>query len=477
MDEKIFFELQIAANLDGYYSSAEKSPNTHEAELTIDTEDNYKIQLRITCDFREQLIRKLFKYFEQNGFSLNKFQVTKIINPESLIGVDFLNYKCTLISESDIQNEDGLKYCTLDLTGVRKKYEYSEIKPSEVYLNEQAFELVEMNYKYKTRFPWTETEYDWKPINKIEDFSEFGNVQFKPEHRFEAITKNSVEKVSIKKTPRLAIKHPLNEESEIKKHIELICSLYSFYATETIDYFASRIYTTEGLYVEIRNVSNSRLKDIHGLFARELHLNPMNLFAHLEAEKLFDNLDFFKKIVERFIYANKTTGESKFMILYSVLEQVRNMYIIEGGIETGDNGVVNPEKVIERYNFKGTRGEINACIKAKLESITEIVAIEHKGQFASDIPNKLNQIKQMTMANQLQSLFDYVNIEPSTFNLDMSRLLALRNAVFHGSTSIDDLEELNEINSYKCLPKLVGTVMLKYAGINDVDHIPRIPPV
>lgn len=476
MEIRTFFKLKINIDdLDSFYPNHEKCSKIYQTELIIDDKNNNEIQLKVFFNEKESLGKKIMQWDHYNDLNLiDYFQEIEIITPEDLLEIDFLNYKCKGMENSSDFYEFNLKYLTIKLTGIKKTYSNSEKLSSSIYLNQQSFGLVELNYQYNHHFPWSNEEYNWKPTNKIKDYIKFGDISFKPEHKFINSTKNHLEKISIQKEPKLSIEYNDLNESEVIKHIELICAVYSFYSLENIDYSLSRIYTKDKLHIEIRDVSNSVSKDYHGIFRWDFFQNPLNLFINVNTSQLLENSNFYKKIVERYIYSQNTSGESKFMILYSILEQIRNKYILEKKIEiekAGDS--LNLKKVTEEYNFNLSKTQTDKFIKKTLENIVEIVSEEDKELFKSEIKYKLTPIKVVSMINQFQSLFDYIKIEPKEFDLNFLELKRLRDSIFHGRPINENLEKLNRINLYKCLPKFVGTVILKYSGIDDLKNIKR----
>ena len=474
MEIRTFFKLKINIdNLDSFYPNQEKCSQIYQTELIIDDKNNNEIQLKIFFDDKEYLGEKIMQWNHFNDLNLiDYFQAIEIISPENLLEIDFLNYRCKGMENSTGFYEFNLKYFTIKLTGIKKSFSNTEKSASTIYLNQQSFGLIELNYNYNQHFSWSKEEYNWKPKNKIKEYINFGNISFKPEHNFFNSTKNHLEKISIQKAPKLTIQYNDLNESEIKKHIELICTLYSFYSIENIDYSLSRIYTKDKLHIEIRDVSNNISKDYHGIFRWEFYQNPLNLFINVDSTQLLENSDFYKKIVERYIYSQKTSGESKFMILYSILEQIRNKYILDKKIEKEKAGETpNLKKVTEEYSFNLSKTQTDKFIKKTLENITEIVSEKDKELFKKEIKYKLTPIKVVSMINQFQSLFEYIKIEPKEFDLDFLELKSLRDSIFHGRPISENLENLNKINLYKCLPKFVGTVILKYSGIENIKEI------
>jgi hypothetical protein len=478
MENRTFFKLKINIdNLDSFIPfSTKQCSKIYKCELIINDKKDNEIKLKIFFDDKEYLGDKIVSWSHNNDLNIvDYFQAIEIIQPENLLEIDFLNYKYKGMGNSTSYYENGLKYFTIKLTGIKKIYNNSENLTSTVYLNQPSFRLIELNYQYNNNFSWENEKYKWQPENKIKDYIKFGNIAFKPEHKFYNSTKNHLEKISIRKEPKLSIEYNNLTELEIKNHIELICTLYSFYSLENIDYSISRIYTKDRLHIEIKDVSNNNIKDFHGIFRWDFFQNPLNLLINVNPNLILEDLDFYKKTVERFIYSQKTSGESKFMILYSILEQIRNKYILGKKIEIEKAGEEpNLKKVVEEYSFNLSKTKTDKFIKKTLEGITEIVSECDKELFKKEIKFKLTPIKVVSMINQFQSLFDYLQIEPKDFELDFQELKSLRDSIFHGRPISEDLKKLNKINLYKCLPKFVGTVILKYSGINDIKQIKQI---
>lgn len=159
------------------------------------------------------------------------------------------------------------------------------------------------------------------------------------------------------------------------------------------------------------------------------------------------------------------------MILYNILEQLRNYYISTGEIESEKAGnPPNPNKVRDEYKFIHGVGKTNDIIKKILKQITEIVVPEDKETFESEIGNKVPDLKLMSMSNQFDSYFKFANVDPKTYDLDFEELKGLRNKIFHGR-QVDNKSQLDKVNWYEHLPKLTGELMIKFFGINDLKTI------
>lgn len=469
--QRTFFNLKIDfTDIDKYFTSKIQCAEIHEAELVIGEGENPEILLKVFFDPKENLDHKignLAHLFKGNILSI--FKVVEIIQPENLLEIDFSNYNYKGMANSSDFYEQGFQYFTMNLTGIKKIYKSEEANASKFYVNQKAFELIELNYQYNLRLPWTEEDFKWHPINNVKEFITFNKIEFKPSHDFYIENKNTEDSVLIKKEPHFLIKHCSLSENEIQSHVRLICALFSFYSEEKITYSLARIYTEKRLFIDLRHVENEVPKNSHGIFIWEFFQNPLNLITNVNVPFLLKNLEFVEKIIERYIFALKTDGESKFMILYNVLEQVRNDYIVKGYIELDKDGnPSHPKKVIEEYKFIHGTKKTDKSIKEILEKVLEIVDESDKNLFKEEIQYKLKPIKLISMINQFDSLFKFLNLNPIDYELDFKEIKSLRDLIFHGSPINDKVMFLKEVNFYDHLPKFTGVVMLKYFGINDV---------
>jgi hypothetical protein len=473
LEERIFFKLTIdIPDLDKLEPDAKKSELVYDGELVFET--NSEFHIKIFFDYAERLDRKVMSWDPKYSYSLlSKFQVTEIISPKRLKHIDFVNYYHKGMHSGIDSQEFNKQYFTIKPTGIRLVYEAAEQAESEIYLNQTAFKLIELNYRYQPNFPWKNEEFKFEPINNIKEFIKFNDINFIPEHNFFVSNKSTDKHVSVEKEPRLRIEHAGATEIKIKEHVNLLCDLYSFYTNKKIDWKHSRIYAEGKLFVEIKDTSHEDVQIIHGIFIWDFIQNPLNLIRNVNAESLIKNSVFVSRLIERFNYALKTSDETKFMILYSILEQLRNHYILTGQIEKEKAGSPpNLNKVKEEYTFINGNTNTDKFIKETLRRIIDIVDDSDKTLFESEIQFKISGIKLMTMANQFESYFKFAGIEPKDFDLDFKELKSIRDDIFHGRP-IRNKDYLNKVNWYEHLPRLTGELLIKFFGIDDLKTIEK----
>lgn len=472
MSERILFQVRInIPDLDQFDSGAKPCDADFEAELVLG--NNRNDYLKVFFEGNQALDRKVMSCEPNYSYSLlSKFEVVKVISPQRLKHVDFCEYDHKGMKSAQV-DEFGKQYFTISLKGIRLVYEPSERQDSEIYLNNSAFPLIELNYRYSPNFSWKNDEFQFEPLNNIKEFIPFDKIKFIPEQNFYVSNKNSDKQINIIKEPRFRIRHDNATRTEIMQCVDILCALYSFYTNQKVDWRTSRVYSEGKLTIESRETSEEENKFIHGIFIWDFIQNPLNLIRNVDAQMLMKNSDLVFRLTERFNYAMRAPDETRFMVLYSILEELRNYYILSGLIDAKPDGTpANLNRVKEEYKFIHGVDKTDSLIRAALNSITGIVDESERLTFTNEIPYKVSAIKLMSMSNQFESYFKFVGIDPKQFELDFKKLKSLRDTVFHGRP-ITDKTYLKKAIWYSHLPRLVGELMLKFFGINDLRAIEK----
>jgi hypothetical protein len=390
--------------LDKHDPDAQKSGFEHEAELVFET--NHDCYIKIFFDPKESLDRKVMSCEPSYSYTLlSKFIVTEVIAPSRLKHIDFCNYEHKGMASEKV-DEFGRVHFTIRLKGIRLIYEASEAQDSEIYLNHTAFPLIELNYRYSPNFSWKNEKFQFQPLNNIKEFIVFNKIEFIPEHNFYVSTKSSEKLVNVKKGPRFRIRHENATADQVQKHAEMLCVLYSFYTNKKVDWEFPRIYAEGKLFVELRDTAWEENKFPHGVFIWDFAQNPLNLICNVDAKRVVENGGVVSRLVERYNYALSANDEVKFLILYSILEELRNYYILAGEIEKKRAGTPpNLNRVKEEYKFIHGTDKTNAQIRDILRKVSEMVHPSEKELFDSEISLKVSGIRIMSMTKQFESYF------------------------------------------------------------------------
>ncbi|WP_276368734.1 hypothetical protein [Chryseolinea sp. H1M3-3] len=476
MDERIFFKFTIdIPDIDKSEPDSQTSVCEHHGELLF--KDPTNITLKIFYLPLERLDRKIMGWQTDYSYRLlSKFIVSEVKSSyQNLLMIDFTEYEYSGMQNSTEFHESGFEYFTIQLTGIKLIYKSDIQSDSEIYLNGTAFNLIELHYRYHYNLPWKNDQFKWEPTNKVKDWIKFNDISFIPEHRFITSTKSTDTKVSLEKLPRLRIKNNNDlSESEIKTHVNLLCDLYSFYCHKEITWTESKIYSADKLYYEVKRAPSEDNKMPHGIFIWDFIQNPLNLIRKVDTAFMFKEASLVGKMIRRFNYSFKVPDESKFMILYGLLEELRNQYIQNQLIEKDSNG--NPNRAKEEYDFVLRRKDVDAEIEKALELLVSVVDPRQQAMFRQDIKHKVLGIRVMSMTNQFRSYFEFIKVNPDTFGLDFSKLKSLRDKIFHGRKLDDSLDTLKKAVWFEHLPRFTGILLLKFFGIESVDKIEKVKP-
>lgn len=465
MEQKIIFKIDInVPNMENIDNYGQKISSEFNAEILINEVDKkFNLQLKIFHQIEESLGEKLTSWYDIHKQNyLKYFNFKNSIEPSDIININFSKSdysKTTCYGRTDSKESD-IKYFLIELTSIEIIYENDSSNEIEFYLNEESFKLIEKNYSYSSIPILSEAtnSFNWKPHNYIKDHITFGKISFKPEHHF-SYKNNRSDNVTIIKEPKISVLPNKQDVEYTKKHVKLLCILLSFYSQVKIDYSLSIINREKESYYDFREIESYGKSDIFSLLKIKFRNKPFKFVESVNVQYLLDNIIFFEKIISRFNYALKTDGESKFMILYSLLEQIRNHYVTSGEITEKESTVK------DKYSFKLNKKETNKYIKEKIESISEIIKEEDKELFLSEVSYKLSPLKYISMKNQFISLFNFLDLYPENFDLDFIELKKLRDTIFHGNPLDKNEELLLKINRSNKLPKFVSEVILKFCGI------------
>jgi hypothetical protein len=457
------FKLKInIPNLEDFNVLSEESlSGEYNGELVIkNTNVKPTIVLKIIYPREEDLFRTLYQWMINNDYKILKhIQIIEINKPSSLVDLIFGDEKILSwkISDSKVY---GNSYSQIEFTipSVIKKYRSKENEDVICYLNDKAYRLIDPNYRYNLNFPAENESFNWTPSNLITDFISIHDFKFIPEFRFKHSDNQKFE-IVITKNPRFKIAYSEQGYLEIRKRIRLICSLYSFYSQSVIDYDILRITTKDFLYVEVKSIDQDNSVHPYGIFSTDLNMNPVNLLGILNWQILIENSSTINKIIKQYILSYKMSGESRFMLLFSVLEQVRKLTIA--------NSV---KRKREEYKFitKNAKAK-NSIIKDGLELIKQKIAPEHQNIFENNYNNMIGAIKYINMSNKFDDFFKIQDINPKDFGIDFNKLIRMRNLIFHGEilSSNEDVIFIEKINKGTKFPKFVGLSLLKYMGLKE----------
>lgn len=276
-------------------------------------------------------------------------------------------------------------------------------------------------------------------INKNKKIT-FGNIELKLsfEHDY---GKSSKYKFEIYRDAFLTINDQYNSlsEKEIIEHGNLICILLSFYWEKPIDFFIAHIrlnnypnYFTRQKY----NYSNHYIDETSEHFLKSRYETVYDFIESLNYSKTLNCSLLLKEIVFRINKAKNIDEISEFMLLYNVIEKIRNFCL---------ENPLNEVKLEIREEFKFTisKSSTKKYIEEKIKQIVEIVDESNSKEFLNLANEKVSSIKKTSLINQFYSLMSYFELNKNTYDLDFENLIKIRNNIYHGKDPKQDIKPFN----------------------------------
>jgi len=227
---------------------------------------------------------------------------------------------------------------------------------------------------------------------------------------------------------------------QLTEYGNIICQLMSFYWQKTIDYFHATIRVIGNPYVKTREqfkYSQHPVDETMEYPLKDRYETIYDFIETLDHQKVFSCTGLLNMIVPRIIQAKKVDDVSEFMLLYNIIETIRNHCMtnpINGRTLT----------IKEEYEFVNGKGTTNKKIKNKIKEISEIVKDEDKEDFLSNAHNKVTFIRKTGLKDQFDSLVTYLGLDPTLYNLDFIKLISIRNDIYHGNSPREDVKPYND---------------------------------
>ena len=402
-----------------------EASNEFHADLILSDEELLlKIHIDPKSQFDSQLALWIHKDHPNNNFG-RTIKVVKVDTPERVDNVLFTNSKVIWYNLGSSNFENGQRFFPIKFQSVRIDYKSSFPKKrknfkSLIYLENNATTLINEYYTinpfYREKNIWEakNNQQEFKTIGEIDYLLEFSHITKKDENGFDTI---------IKRIPRIEIKHQNLNPDKFKFYQELVISLMSLYTGLNILPYQSSHFTKEKTVVEtwINSVDSNK----HSNFVLfETGLRFYDLIDSININIIKDTIHL-NEVVMMFNLARKTSGSTKFLLLFSIIERLRK-YILGG------------KKIKEKFDFTLKSKEINQLIKSKLSEVINYIVPEQHVIFNRMLNNKVENIKYLPQSHQFDSLFKLAKLDPGEFSLSFSEILKLRSQIIHGKIVGED---------------------------------------
>jgi len=407
---------------------------------------------RIFCKIYEIRGKSIFSnrigdwIVENSNFNLFDYVEIVRINSKDKITKIHLQYSKEIgFKGSTNQYENGKYYILIEMDQLIYEYAKEENEPNniaELFLNDKAIKLVKNYYSFLS---FIIEKNKWKASTRWKQFIKIDKYFVKLKFDFETDFDQNYSKINY--LPLIEIKHDCIEFDEFEIFKNFLQRITSFFCNTKVDVVYARIYLKDRKIV-IRKKQNENLKLAStGLFGLGYHKGYKEFLKEINFKYVNRYPDRIIKIIDKYIFLEYLEGEAKFMICYSILENIRNLLLEDYSIK-------------EEYEFLFNKKKTSKHIAKKLKELAEIVVPEEKEIFTSRAYNHVRTIKLLPMYDQLEGLFKQANI---SLPFDLRAIIKVRNSIFHGSVPKLSLKELNEMNFN--FEIFIGKLILNILGI------------
>jgi len=407
---------------------------------------------RIIYNKREPNHIDLIIYYKQSEFLLEKFQKLTEERFNILSGIS------TQPAQQVWEHPDILDFTNSKLLNIEESHHWEHDRKPLILKIDNLDILINSRYVGDGNFQLTENvnqhiyEYynygglgNYSPLDKFIESDNnkemsFGNIQIKLSfrHDYGDSTKFSF---TINRDAYLNISDNSEKLSDIQilEHGEILCVLMSFYWQKSIDYFiaAIRVNNVENYRTrEVYKYSNHQIDESENYSLKIKYATVYEFLETLNYQNVLNHKNLLIEIVPKLIKTKSVDDTSGFMLLYNILEKIRN-YCISKPIE-GTNLDIK-----EEFKFSLSKSATVKYIKGKIKEIVDIVDSEDKEEFLQKANQKVTFIKKTGLTDQFDSLVSYLQLDPSAYNLDFIQLIKIRNNLYHGSESQEDVKPYN----------------------------------
>lgn len=234
----------------------------------------------------------------------------------------------------------------------------------------------------------------------------------------------------------------LNDNQLIDLGIK-ICSLMSLYWEKQVDFFSAQIRINKtGDYKtrEVLKYCDNELDKSSTFLLKNQFETFYELVKEIDYEKFITNSELLQEVIPRIIKAKEIDNISSFMILYNIIEKIRN-YFLENPLDD------KPFIIKEEFQFSKGKGSTDKYIKNKIKEITEIVIGSDKEEFDKIASDKVTFIRKTGLKDQFNSLINYLELNSSSYEIDFIELIKIRNSIYHGKLPKEDISHyINQMN-------------------------------
>jgi hypothetical protein len=248
-------------------------------------------------------------------------------------------------------------------------------------------------------------------------------------------------KLEINRDAYLTITDESNSLTDIEliEKGNLICTLMSLYWEKTIDFFIAYVRVNNKKYyrtLKKYKYSNHATYENIEFSLKSRYETVYDFFESLDSTKIIDCRNLLTEIIPRIIKTKIVDEISEFMLLYNVIEKIRNYCLINP---------IKGDKLVLREEFRFTLGSTatKKFISNKIKEIHEIVDESDIDDFLAKASDKVTFIRKTGLIDQFDSLVTYLELDPKLYSLDFISLITIRSNIYHGKAPQEDVKPYN----------------------------------
>lgn len=435
-------------DFDEYWPIGDKSETIHHAHLY--SKEN-EIEIKIFFNDKTYFGEKFLHW--ASHINWKKFgSFIKISNEQKnnrVEKIDMSNSYLLGITNGSSQYENGTKYVTFKINWIKFYWQPNkeELNTAEFYLNSIGFNAVKDFY---APLFGLNGEFNITRMNGMDVYYPLENVEFRPEYHFVPRDNRSGLEAKITKEPKIQFRYKANvSEIDAIKYADLIRIIASFYFHMPIDYILSRIHT-ETNTITIKKIQKKDLNyESDNLAALNNYWDFHTLMSSNWQKSALDNYNVLSNVVSRFLHAIDVYDSSKFLIYYSIIEYLKAM---SDGIKS-------------EFSFIGTKKTKNTKCDDAINILLELVSEEEKEEFKTRLNSLRSDLKFRPMKKPLEEFLLKHEIDLKGCEIDLNKLVEIRNSLIHGSSKNIDYDELEKAN--KLLYRITGILILQLIGVKE----------
>jgi hypothetical protein len=406
--------------------------------------------------------------FNATSINPSKDIILNVADVEDYSELNKIDFKGTRIRDAEIGfdhfpgEESYIKIHIPEILVYRKIYDCPQRMQSKYILNEASKNIIKSNHRFTyNNIGLLSVE------NKQNRFKKFLDISFKHELRFREEKDIQISnEYTTQLFPLLLVNHERKDIHFISNYVESINLLTSFYISEEVDFMYGQYFTNDCEITHFKRLSMHMNVTGATKCNHAAHLGLYQFFSSIKNKReVIKEITLLKDLVDRFILAEKMDGRAKFMLLFSIIDGVRNFYI-----KSKPNFYIK-----EFFEFSLGKHKTDKTIKNKIIELKDVLKKKDQKEFIESVNGKAIEIKRYPVKLQFDIFFKKLKVDLSNYKLDLNEVIGIRNQIFHGHIFEIEKLQLNILNSkMRDLCSLLITTIMNSKDIFHGQNIRRI---